>query len=698
MSEARAVKRLSVRLTAITGFVLVVALSVVAWESSRSFETSLLPRLALKAETLASVIRAQMVRALEAGVPLPDLVGVEPFLAETLIDHPEVEAVQIYGADDRVLFTYRADAAERPAADLTLVRETIVVGEQVVGSVELGVSPDYLRDQLFELHSDLAIILLVSVVLAFELLMVMIAVTVLGPLRRLNALLTRSAEGDFSYKLPGGGSDELGRLVAALNGFVDRQHARYASLAQRLRTNGESLPADVERFVGTIGDRLGSAGSGKGASALQIRDSSDVRMPLFLFFFATELPRSFLPLYARDLYAPVPGLSYEAAIALPIAAYLALVALLTPVAGMAIGRFGVRRLFLFGLVPTALGLAMTAQAVDVLELTLWRCLNAAGFALCTISALDYIAQTSSKQGRARGMAVYTAAFVTAGLCGSAIGGILADRLGFGPTFLIATGLSLLAALLVVGSFRDAATPAPGRLGDRLGDGPLGRPGDQASEDRKSWPKVSEIFRAVSPRLGLLMLIAAIPTQLLTTGFVFYATPMLLDAAGYGPAVIGRVLMVYFLVIILVNGPAARLADRLNLHALLTAFSLLLSATAATVPWLTAGTGGHVWAVALAIGMVGLAHAVGLPSKGALLLREAEAAGAERQTLAISLYRLVERIGSVSGPLLAAWLGGLFGFASAILMMGLYVGISGIVLLAVALFAWRVEVAREGAVS
>ena len=682
MSEARAVRRLSTRLTAITGFVLVVALAVVAWESSRSFETSLLPRLALKAETLASVIRAQVVRAVEAGVPLPDLVGVESFLAETLIGHPEVELVRLYDAQDRVLFTYRADASETAPTNLTFVRETMFVGDRVIGAVELGVSPDYLQEQLFELHSDLAIILLVSVVLAFELLMVMIAITISGPLRRLNALLARSAEGDFSYKLAAGGSDELGRLVAALNGFVDRQHARYETLAQRLRTAGKAVPEDVERFVATIGDRLGPAGRGKGAAALEIRDSSDVRMPLFLFFFATELPRSFLPLYARDLYAPVPGLSYEAAIALPIAAYLALVALLTPVAGMAIGRFGVRRLFLLGLVPTALGLAMSAQAVDVLELTLWRCLNAAGFALCTISALDYIAQTSSKQGRTRGMAVYTAAFVTAGLCGSAIGGILADRLGFGPTFLIATGLSLFAALLVFGSFRDAVARAP----------------DQFGAGRKSWPKISELFHAVSPRLGLLMVIAAIPTQLLTTGFVFYATPMLLDAAGYGPAVIGRVLMIYFLVIILLNGPAARLADRLNLHALLTAFSLLLSATAATIPWLTGGTEGHVWAVAVAIGLVGLAHAVGLPSKGALLLREAEAVGGERQTLAISIYRLVERIGSVSGPLLAAWLGGLFGFASAILIMGLYVGISGVVLLAVALFAWRIDVTREGAAS
>ncbi len=51
-----------------------------------------------------------------------------------------------------------------------------------------------------------------------------------GPLERLEAGARRIGAGDLSYRIPGGGLDELGRLVAAFNAMTERLQAQDAAL------------------------------------------------------------------------------------------------------------------------------------------------------------------------------------------------------------------------------------------------------------------------------------------------------------------------------------------------------------------------------------------------------------------------------------------------------------------------------------
>lgn len=660
MIEERSLQRLSYGLIALTLALLTAALSVAALSSLRTFERVLEPQLEAKAIVVAEVIASEVERAMQAGVPLDRLVGFAPFADQLLAKHPEILRVELRSAEGRTLFSSSGGA--RPDA---LWNDDTRIGQgSSAATLAVAVAPNYVSDRLRDIQAEVIAILLVALFLTFEVLLVVVAMFVTEPVQRLSQLLSEGAKGYFRKTVGRESNDEIGRFAKAFNKLIRREQERYTRLAEIWRDLGPSETPELSALMQELKERLSPDSNALAAEG----NVSDVRMPLFLFFFATELSRSFLPMFARDLYEPLPGISYEVAIALPIALYLFLVAILTPMAGALAGRLGSRRLFLLGLLPTGLGLLMTAFSEGLVSLIVWRSVNALGFALTTIAALDYIARAAGRTRRAEGMAIYTAAFVTAGLCGTSIGGILADRLGYHATFIIAAAVTLLSALMLLINLRERGAGATGggvRL--RLGDFGL-------------------VLRHRA--FQLLIVISAIPTQLLTTGYLFYAAPMLLDEEGYSTSTIGQVMMVYFIVMILLGVPTAKLADRVGRYRLFASGGLLLAGFAAMLPTLVEGSVHLAAWIGLSMALVGLAHAACIPAQGAILLQEAEQLGGERRTAAISAYRVLERVGSVLGPLLAATLAALYGYNWTIGLLGLYVLVCGMLFAVVALFSMR----------
>jgi len=642
--DERSLRRLAYGLIALTLALLTAALTAAAYSSIQSFERVLEPQLEAKAVVVAQVIGGEIDRALDAGVPLARLEGFTPFADQLLAEHPEIQRVELQNESGRTLFASSGTAV----ADALWNSETTVGGGESLGIIAVAVAPNYVSDRLRDIQTEVFAILLVALFLTFEVLLVVVAMFVTEPVRRLSQLLVDGERGFFRRRPLRETNDEIGRFARSFNNLIRREQEGYARLSEASRSLGPAETPELTALLQELEQRLAPGEEAATASG----NVSDVRMPLFLFFFATELSRSFLPMFARDLYQPLPGISYEVAIALPIALYLFLVAILTPLAAALAGRMGSRQLFLLGLVPTTVGLLMTAFADGLGALILWRCINAVGFALTTIAALDYIARAAGRSRRAEGMAIYTAAFVTAGLCGTSIGGILAERLGYHATFIVAAAVTLLSALMLLINLRERGMSATGG-GIRL--------------------RLADFVLVLRHRgFQLLIVIAAIPTQLLTTGYLFYAAPMLLDEKGYSTSAIGQVMMVYFIIMILFGVPTARFADRVGRYRLFAGGGLLLAGFAALLPSIAEGASYYALWIGLSMALVGLAHAACIPAQGAILLQEAEHLGGERRTAAISAYRVLERIGSVLGPLLAATLAAIYGYSWTIALLGLYV--------------------------
>ncbi|QCG93793.1 MFS transporter [Azospirillum sp. TSA2s] len=369
-----------------------------------------------------------------------------------------------------------------------------------------------------------------------------------------------------------------------------------------------------------------------------------IRAALFLFMLAEELSRSFLPLYARELYTPVPGLSETLMMGLPIGLFMLLVAVFTPFAGAWADRFGCRRTLLLSTFPAVAGFAGTAMAGSLAELLLWRSACALGYAVMFIGAQGFVARHTPADRRARGMAQFVAAVIVAGLCGAPLGGILADQFGYRATFMVSALLALAAAA--------AVTLLPADRVERVGRRPF-RMGDAAA-------------MLANPRFLALLLFSSVPTKLMLTGYLFYLVPVSLHAAGETPAGIGRLMMAYGLIIVLLGPWVSRAADRTGRHALFAGLGGLVGGAGTLAILQEQGVAG----ILIGIAALGVAHAFNNATQLALVPEICRADCARMgESSVFAVYRLLERGGSVIGPLLAAALADRFGIQAALVALG-----------------------------
>jgi len=402
-----------------------------------------------------------------------------------------------------------------------------------------------------------------------------------------------------------------------------------------------------------------------------------IRFALFLFMLAEELSRSFLPLYVRGLYTPVPGLSEALVMGMPIALFMLLAAVFTPFAGAWADRFGTRRTLLLGTLPAVAGFAGTAAAQTLGELLLWRGACAFGYAIMFIGAQGFVARHSRRRERARGMAQFVAAVVAAGLCGAPIGGILADHVGPRATFAV-SALLTLAAVAAVAALLPAEAP------ERAG---------QPAATLRDYRRL-----LANPRFRALLLFSSVPTKLLLTGGLFYLVPVTLHGLGETPSAIGRTMMAYGLGIVVLGPWVSRLADSTGRHALIAGLGGLAGGAGLLAVLLDPGAA----TVLAGVAALGVAHALNNATQLTLVPDVCRAECARIGTTGVfAIYRLLERGGAVLGPLLAAALADLFGPPMALGALGaIGLGCAGafclVFVLTPAVPAGATEPAREGA--
>lgn len=360
-------------------------------------------------------------------------------------------------------------------------------------------------------------------------------------------------------------------------------------------------------------------------SALQ-----SLRLPLFLFILSEEMSRSFLPLYLQSFTSGSSFLGQEAEVGLPITAYMLCFALATPFAGRWTDRWGIARVFAAGVALALAGFAWTALATAYWQLLPARALCACGYAAGTIACQRQLITLTGPAERARGLALFVGAVGIAAICGSALGGVLAEQFGFRLVF----ALSALLTLLALTAFHYARVPTMA-LGDA---GPLLGLAD-----------VRRLF--ADRRFTILMLGGAVPAKIALAGFLFYLTPLALHQLAYSPAAIGRAVMLYFVLVAAVNPLASWLADHFGWRLALTVGGSLLiglGGLAGVAGWLPAEAA--VWT-----GITTLGIGTGLAAAPMQALASEIGARAGATSVAVVL-RTVERLGSIIGPLWAgAWL-------------------------------------------
>ncbi|MBA5687484.1 MFS transporter [Rugamonas apoptosis] len=607
------------------------ALSYYAWTRA---EERLLPALGSKAHTAALSLAAKLERALGYGIPLPRLVGVPEYFADVLRLNPDLAYVRVTGTDGEPLFGGGDDGGP-PGGYLDQPLPLRLHGA-IVGQLHVGVHRNYLAARVHELRYDIGIVLLASLLIAFEVLWFVVTLNFTAPMRQIAAMMTRLAAGDFRRAHLREGSEPLAVRLGAIAAAVNQGYEKLAGLATSARQThtGAALLGQLQREY-EFGD---AAGDGE----LTQQRIVLVRVLSFLFMFAEMLSRPFLPVYAATL--PMPGMALPDGLraSLPVTAFLLAVALSMPAAGHWSDRVGRRTSYVAGASLVIAGLAATALLPQYWVLLAARGVTGIGYALMFMACQGYVFDSTDNANRGRGMALFVGAIMVAEICAPAVGGILADRLGYRPVFALGAGIALVAAFIAgaVLDNRGAVTLAGQRA-------PL-----------------RELLH--NRRFVALTVLSGIPAKFLYSGFLIFLVPVLLNELGLSKSDIGRYTMLYGLSCLLLAPLFAHLADRYNAYAAMVAGGGLLTALA----MLPIMRGASADLVMLGIAGLGVGQAMSISAQLVLVTRTTRNATLDAgRGPVMGVFRLVERLGGAAGPIVTGVLLARYGAAKAMLILG-----------------------------
>lgn len=663
-------RSLLVRLLMLAVLVLVPPMGVASFMALDRFEQGMNPELDRKAAAVGRDLVVQVERAVAYGIPLDKLVGVDEFFAQVLSGNPEIRYLGITGTDGGILFLRGALSGQLAdhyrqelAVPANVEGKTTRIGDFVdlalplkgrsglVGSVHVGFDQGYISSRLFSIFYDIAVVLGASLIVAFEILLFVVVFNVSGPMKLVAEVIAQGRKGDFT-RLPGiRADDEVGHFARVFNATMRQVDSAYRGLMayiDEVRTG--HFDRSVAEKAGEIADRVkflfrfDPSGTPR---FLREKLSSDVRLPLFLFVFAEEISRSFMPLYAQALPQRLAGLTPEVMIALPIAVFMTGIALGSLWGGAVTERLGSRRVFQIGLAPAFLGCLMSGLSQSVIELSLWRGITGLGYALVTVACQGYISKTSSDSSHVTGLGSYVGAVLSAALCGTVLGGVMADRIGFAPTFFVSAGLVVVSGILL------------GYLLEKVETTP-----DQAAAESVAPRGLSRIF--LNWRFTVLVVFAAIPAKIALTGFFFFLVPLVLWNSGHQLPEIARIMVLYPLVMLAVSYYATRFADQWGWRVGQIAVGGVLGGIGILLAALFDGT----LPLAAGIMLLGAAHGMSASPQLALVPDicwvECHHFG---RTQVLALLRTLERVGSVIGPVLAAVFWPLWGAEGAIIAVG-----------------------------
>ena len=689
------VRGIYLRLAGVVMLVVVVALAAYSALSHRAFESALAPEMSKKVATIAASIRSLVLRAVDSQIEFTQLHGIEQTFDEVKAEIPEISYFALTDAQGTVLHQ-RLTAGEgsadyfRSAEVLALLEHPdaiptarrvgkqymvslpIVGQNQPLGMLHIGVDVSFVDDIVLGMLLDVLVVLVVSLFFTLELLHFMAGAKLEGSLKALGDAFHRGSTGNFATPLQRIGEHAFGSVLKRMDLALAHVNTAYTALARDIDAQ-RRVPAH-ERQPGLAQAQAGLAELSRrfrfGEEAAGVRSDdtelSRVRAPLFIFILAEELTRSFLPGYINELLVPIPGLSPELVLSLPIALFMLIVAIGQPWIGVYCDRVGQRRTMLQGAGIAVVGFVATALASTVLDLLLWRSLCALGYAMVFVAAQAYVLDHSSGSNRARSFAMFIGAIMVATVCGPSIGGILADNIGERPTFLVAAALALgsIAAIRLLPHAVDIDTErVPARVPTLREFGTL---------------LLNRRFMTVT---GL----AAVPAKILLTGMAFYLVPLYIVAIGSTQAMAGRVLMAYAVVMVLMGPLTASLATTRERMQWLVGGGLIVSGLGGLM--MLAG-GGVGWVFAAVIG-VGLGQSLSIAAQSALVAEHCEAEIRQVGEGAVyGVYRLLERLGNAAGPLLAAALVMHYGYRTS------FVAIGGLVLLCGAAFVLATRMQRS----
>jgi len=343
---------------------------------------------------------------------------------------------------------------------------------------------------------------------------------------------------------------------------------------------------------------------------------------------------------------------------------------------------------ILGFIEAASGWLQASFGLGAIEiLCLARVISGIGQGFLLIGTQAFILENTPKGRRTQGNNVIVYGFNGGIISGAAIGALLAVYLGYAGVFLVAGTIGILCALYVLILLQPNTSDADASAinGNRAVRGGI-------RQYFSAYADIVKIFRDLKFLNTILAI--GIPTKASLTGVTIFAMPLILSELGYKADDIGQIIMVYGLGVLLASHFISKKVDRTGATTnilfggvVLSSIGLMLIGVMLDAPKFLGEVLGlnlqslstwiEIGVLLAGVGLLGLAHGfINAP----VVTHVAETNVSQRIGLAPStaIYRFLERLGHVAGPLIVAqfliWFGAkpstLIYLAFAILILGL----------------------------
>lgn len=562
------------------------------WSAREAARPLVAQQIAGNADAMAQTLGRQIERALDHGIPLVRLQGVGALFADALQRAPELGYLALRAGPEQDLHATLQRGSEEDDSTLTAQDLRLSAASAQDMRVVVGYPANYVDRQLAGMLLDLALALVVSAVLLLE-----------------------CARGRWQRST-------LAALAAQ----------RFAGQGLRVRWT----------------PRLRRATPATAPDARTTAQMTRLRLVIFLIALSEELLRPFFTVFAIDMRPLGLQLSPTMVAGLPVAAFMATLALAQPAGPALARRIDLRWGLVLAALAGSLALAATGSADSALALVALRAFAGLAYGLALILAQTALVRITPPAQRARGMTQIAGAIVAAGIVGPPFGGMIAAQAGPAAGFAACALCMLFAA---IASQRLDVVPRAATSGSATG----------------GWRGYAAVVR--NPRALAVIFGAALPARLVAVTLLAVVVPLQMSALQQPAAMTGRALLLYFLVFAASASWFAQWSDASGRRPPFLIAGGLISALAC---WALPGLGG-VAGMAMGCALLGLGQAL-QSSPQLALVTELFEPQADRPQLAtpeqaLAAFRLLERLGSIAAPFATAWAVSAFGHAGAMWALG-----------------------------
>lgn len=354
-----------------------------------------------------------------------------------------------------------------------------------------------------------------------------------------------------------------------------------------------------------------------------------IRPAIAIYIYAASLCYSFIPLYMAEIYEPMLNFSKDFVIGLPISIEMFCGGIALIPVGHWIDKRGWHQPFITGICLSMVGTIMSGLATGPVEFIFYRGLTGLGYGFSWMSAQGFILLNTDKKNRAQGISSVVAGIFSGIICGSVVGGMIAERIGYAQVFFVAAMIMLTALAFVLLFMRNYFAPPPKK---ELQEAPFG------------YKQFCEFI--FDRNIFLIFTCSVIPYSVCMVGLLYYISPIYLKQLGTTQSNIGRVIMVFGLCMIYVAPQVSRFVDQFENKKLFISLGGVMGSIGMLIFYYFNG----IWAVVFAIFVLGLSVSVSAASRNVLTIDQtiSQKIGVSK---VMGIYRTVDKIGQTLGPVI-----------------------------------------------